>query len=122
MTNDVQTPELVAKRDTLMRGTKTVKAIRTTRDHTGKECQIIADLTIGRGWQSGNGFIDYYNMGWREYDKYLTEQHDKEVQAKKDAENERVRAELEAMKKAEEARKAEEAKRAAEEEKKKEKK
>ncbi len=95
----------------VFRSNKVVKAIRMSKDaFTGKPIEIVADLPIGRGWQSGNGFIDYYNLGWREYDKVQAEK------AAKVAEDKRIEAEK--QKAVEEALKAKAAEDAAKKDKK----
>jgi hypothetical protein len=72
----------------LMRSTERVHMIREETKHDGSIRTIEANLPIGRGWNQGNGVIDWINMGcgWRVYDEYMAEKHKAQVEAKRAAE------------------------------------
>jgi hypothetical protein len=86
---------------------------RMVRLKDGK-VELDAELPHGRGWQHGNGVIDWINMGWIPYDQYMREKHTEEVAARREEElREEIRKEEQAKLKVE----AEQAPRSAKEKK-----
>lgn len=91
------------KNNPLKRSKDTVKMIRTETLRDGKVIEIVADLPIGKGWNAGNGTIDWMNLniGWQPYDKFMSDKHEKAIAAEK------MRAEIELQVRAEVAAKEE---------------
>ena len=84
----------------MFRSKLTADFVREEIQRDGKIITIRATLPIGRGWQGGQGAIDWINLGWRSADEYDAAQNSKKV------EEERKAAIKAAEEKAEDERKA----------------
>ena len=66
------------------RSQQKARMIRMETQRDGSQRLHDAYLPIGRGWNAGNGVLDYINLGWMPYDQWAAEQHKKEVEAKRE--------------------------------------